>query len=131
MKVIIADTKPIMIEGIKNALELMPKVNIVFTTNNGEHLLKIVDQTHPYLILSDIFLHGMAGLQVCKQLKQENEKLIYVFITSEVTDETIKLCQGAGADGILSNKLAKEKLVESLVRITNPSSRKVTKSGYT
>ncbi len=119
MNIIIADKHPIMIEGIKCALESIPGYKVVAVTHNGIQLLNILKRTQPDMIISDISLKEMSGIQVCKLLKHQGATLKFVFVTSYIDEEILNLCKNSGAEALLSNTMPKENFIEAICSISS------------
>ncbi|MHB8104766.1 MAG: response regulator transcription factor [Dehalococcoidales bacterium] len=69
----------------------------VYTAYNGKDALNLARETHPDLIVLDIMLPGMNGLDVCRTLRQESEVPI-IMLTALTTDEERLAGLNLGAD---------------------------------
>lgn len=69
----------------------------IFTACNGADGLALYDQIHPDLVLSDIMLPDILGLDLCRQIKQKNPTQIFVFMSSlsDEIDQVVGLELGA------------------------------------
>ncbi|MGL4773008.1 MAG: response regulator transcription factor [Clostridium sp.] len=99
-----ADEKVLIVDDEEHILELL-KFNVenagykVFTANNGLDALKIAKEEKPNLLLLDVMLPGMDGLDVCKEIRRNNETkncfIIMLTAKSEEVDKILGLELGA------------------------------------
>jgi DNA-binding NarL/FixJ family response regulator len=88
MKVLIADDHPLILAGIKHALEEAEGFDVVAETNNGAQVLPLVSKTNPDLALLDMRMPGMDGL-TCLDRIRERHPNVKVVILSVSTDPDI------------------------------------------
>ena len=88
MRVLIADDHPLILAGIKHALEDANDFEVVAETNNGAQVLPLVSQTQPDLALLDMRMPGMDGLTCLDQIKKRHPN-VKVVILSVSTDPGI------------------------------------------
>ena len=69
MRVLIADDHPLILAGIKHALEEADGFDVVAETNNGSQVLPLVSQTKPDLALLDMRMPGMDGLTCLDRIR--------------------------------------------------------------
>jgi len=74
VRIVIADDHVIVREGIKNILELDRDISIVGEADNGEECLELVRQLQPDIILLDINMPVMNGLEMLQKLRSERKK---------------------------------------------------------
>lgn len=101
IKVLLADDHSLMREGLKQLLELEPDLKVVAQVSTGGGLLDMVDKTDADVILLDINLPDISGLDVLKILKERgcDKKVIILTIHDdwEYVNQSIRL----GASGYL------------------------------
>src|SRR3954452_19436133 len=85
MRVLIADDHPLILAGIKSALEGAQDFEVVAETNNGAQVLPLVSQTQPDLALLDMRMPGMDGLKCLERIRQRHPE-VKVVILSVSTD---------------------------------------------
>jgi putative two-component system response regulator len=119
-KILVVDDEKMVVDLHKKMLEKCGYE--VITAHNGEGALDLVASDHPDLILTDVFMPGMDGLQLCEELKKnEFTNLIPVIMLTAVDDYDNKI-RGieTGADDYLSKPVRSRELyarVKSLLRI--------------
>ena len=85
MRVLIADDHPLILAGIKHALETAEDFEVVAETNNGAQVLPLVSQTQPDLALLDMRMPGMDGLTCLDRIRKRYPD-VKVVILSVSTD---------------------------------------------
>jgi DNA-binding NarL/FixJ family response regulator len=88
MRVLIADDHPLILAGIKSALEEAQDFEVVAETNNGAQVLPLVSQTNPDLALLDMRMPGMDGLTCLERIRKRYPE-VKVVILSVSTDPGI------------------------------------------
>lgn len=72
ISVMIVDDHPLMRQGIRQLLALEPHFDIVAEASNGEDALISARELHPALILLDLNMKGLSGLETLHALRAEN-----------------------------------------------------------
>ncbi|MEB3312022.1 MAG: hybrid sensor histidine kinase/response regulator [Snowella sp.] len=89
---------------------------------NGQEALKILDTVNPDLILMDVMMPGLNGIETCKQIKANAQwkAVPIIMVTALSTKADLALCLEAGADDFLSkpvNRIELSARVKSMLRI--------------
>lgn len=109
IRLAIAEDHQSLIDGIKLLLEYEEGITIVGTANDGETLLEIVDKKQPNVVLTDIRMPKMDGIEATKHIKKKHPHIhVLAFSMFDQTD-AIQQMLDAGASGyILKNSTLKE-----------------------
>ena len=89
-------------------------INIVGKASSGEEAINEVSSSKPDIILMDIMMKGMTGIEASKWIKDRDPEVKIILISSDVTEELVQLAIQAGVDGYLPKKVDKEVLVEAI-----------------
>jgi len=104
IRLAIAEDHQSLIDGIKLLLEYEDAISIVGTANDGEALLEIVEKKQPNVVLTDIRMPKMDGIEATKQIKKKYPKINILAFTMFEQTEAIQQMIEAGASGyILKN----------------------------
>ena len=76
-RVLLADDHKIVIEGLKNLLE--GEFEIVGSVEDGRALVKQASTSHPDVIVADISMHRLNGIEAAQQIKKIDENIKIVF----------------------------------------------------
>ena len=122
LKILVVDDDPDIIELI--SYNLKKENYIVFSSYNGTDSIKIAEKEKPDLIILDVMMPGMDGIQVCEKLRSKNKfnNTIIMFLSARGEDFTHIAAYDAGADDFVNKPLKPRLLiskVRSLLRRTN------------
>jgi DNA-binding NarL/FixJ family response regulator len=70
LKVLIADDHPLMLQGIRRALEAGEGIDVVGEARSGEEVLALVARRNPDLVLLDLHMPGLGGLACVQEIKR-------------------------------------------------------------
>jgi DNA-binding NarL/FixJ family response regulator len=82
ISVLIVDDHPLFRDGLQKALELEDDIHVVGQCADGEQALQATARLAPEVVLLDINLPSINGLQVARQLKAEHSQVSVVFLTA-------------------------------------------------
>ena len=99
MRVLIADDHPLILAGIKHALDEAEGFEVVAETNNGAQVLPLVSQTKPDLALLDMRMPGMDGLTCLDRIRARHPEVKVVILSVSTDPDVIQdvLNRGASA----------------------------------
>jgi DNA-binding NarL/FixJ family response regulator len=99
LRVLIADDHPLMLQGIRRALEASDDIEVVGEARSGEETLALVERRQPNLVLLDLHMPGIGGLECLEQITQRWPEVKTVVISASDDRATIDsaLLAGAGA----------------------------------
>lgn len=100
IKIIIADDHRLLLEGLSQALDSIPDLTVVATANDGEELLVAVESHRPDVVLLDIEMPKLTGIQALRKLPAGGPPTIMV--TMHTDDDQRRRAETAGAVGFLS-----------------------------
>ncbi len=73
IKIIITDDHPMVLQGLKSMLESLPKYKVVGLYSSGNDLLEHYENNKPHVILLDINLPDINGMEICKRIKRHKD----------------------------------------------------------
>lgn len=112
--VLIVDDHPMFRDGLRKALEFENDIQVVGQSADGEQGLEAARTLQPDVVLLDINLPAMNGLQVARQLKSERIGVSVVMLTAYHDSEQVLHAMRAGASAYCAKDITPEKLVEVL-----------------
>lgn len=121
IRIVLADDHALIREGFKKLLieRENPFVELVGEAENGKELLEIVAKTQPDLVLTDIKMPMLSGLDALKEIKEKKPDIKVVILTMHEESEYIKRAISSGADGYLSKSIEKDELERAIKTVFN------------
>ncbi|MCP9199032.1 response regulator transcription factor [Gramella sp. GC03-9] len=111
IKLAIAEDHTALIDGIRVFLEYEEDVKFLGSAGNGKELLELVENTRPNVVITDIRMPVMDGIQATEQIKRLDPEIRVIAFTMFDQDNAVEQMLKAGADGyILKNASLKELL---------------------
>lgn len=117
LKVLIIDDHPLMRRGIQQLVELEEGFEVVGGAGNGSEGINLALQTSPDLIILDLNMKGLSGLDTLKALRAEDVDARIVILTVSDAKNDIFTLIDAGADGYLLKDTEPDTLLSQLKRI--------------
>ncbi|UPZ16340.1 response regulator [Flavobacterium humidisoli] len=103
-KTVIVDDHPIVISGIAGLLSELDNIEIVEKFESGIALLDYIEDSKVDLILMDIFLPVINGVDLCKTIKQKHPKIVIIGMSSQSERSLVmQFIQNGGNGYILKN----------------------------
>jgi DNA-binding NarL/FixJ family response regulator len=106
---------------IRKALEqivaMTEKLNLVCSCINGEEALITIPDYSPDVVLMDINLGGIDGIECVRILKESNPKTLFMMCTVLEEDEKIFNALSAGANGYMLKKTAPSKMLDAIYEL--------------
>ncbi len=119
VRVIIADDQTLFREGIKDMLADEKTIEVIGEAADGKEALKLVKTLKPNVILLDIKLPHMDGIQAARQIHKECPRTNVLILSSFEDESHVMEAIQAGANGYLSKMLPSYELVNALKAFAN------------
>jgi len=122
VRVVIADDHAVVRVGLRALLDIHPQIEVVGEAGTGEEALALVSRSRPDVVLLDLRMPGVDGLEVCRRLKLDTPSPAVLFLTSYADDQTILSAIEAGADGYLLKAIAGQDIPSAIVTVAGGGS---------
>lgn len=116
ISILIVDDHEVVRNGIRGYLETLPEFDVVGEAATGEEALSIVKEHIPDIVLMDLIMPGMDGIETTRQVKQISPRTQVVVLTSYHEDSHIFPALKAGATSYILKDMKMEKLAEAIRR---------------
>jgi two-component system, NarL family, response regulator LiaR len=114
MKLVIADDDSLISDSLKMYIELNNDIKVIGTAKDGEKVVKLCEKETPDVILMDIRMPIMDGVEATKIIKKRWPKIHIVMLTTFKDSELIKEALLAGAEGYLLKSTPADGIVERI-----------------
>ena len=115
IRILLADDHTLVRAGIRSLLERMAGVEVVAEAADGREVLALARSAHPSVIVVDIGMPGMNGLEATTRVLRELPGLRVIILSMHTNEEYVLQAMRAGASGYLLKKAATAEL-ESAIR---------------
>ncbi|MGF1758278.1 response regulator [Photobacterium sagamiensis] len=113
-KIMIVDDHPLMRRGIGQLLSFEPEFELIGEASNGADAIALANEKNPDLILLDLNMKGMSGLDTLNAMRAEGISASIVILTVSDSRADIKALVAAGADGYLLKDTEPDELISLL-----------------
>ncbi|MGN6511899.1 MAG: response regulator [Chitinophaga sp.] len=114
IRVAIADDHKIFRSGVINTLTPYENINVVFEAEDGEHLLQIMQEQQPDVILMDLKMPKMDGIQATVKVKEKYPQVKVIILTMYEDDNFIVHLVENGANAYLLKNSEPEEIYEAI-----------------
>ncbi|MFC1951712.1 response regulator [Chloroflexota bacterium] len=114
IRVFLADDHIILREGIRSLLEKVPDLEIVGEASDGVEAMAKVAQSVPDVVLMDITMPILNGLEATQRIKQKNPQIKVLILTMHETDQYLSGMLQAGASGYVVKTTTTSELISAI-----------------
>ena len=114
--ILVADDHGFIRAGVEAVLR-GTRFSVVAATASGEETLDAIKTHDPAIVLLDINMPGMNGVQALETLRDRGDKRPVILLTAEINDRQLLSVMRAGVEGIVSKDGAEDGLVEVLEKV--------------
>jgi len=114
IRILLADDQPVVRDGLAAILGTQPDFSVVGAAASGAEAVQAARSLHPDLVLLDIEMPGMDGVEVLRQLKAAQPTVRALIFTAFDTDERIMQAVRAGAQGYLLKGAPREEIFNAI-----------------
>ena len=110
IRMVLADDHELVRAGIRSVLRHTSDIEIVGEAGDGKEALRLVERLNPDILLTDIAMPGLNGLELTRELANSFPKVRVVILSVYSDQEHVYLARRAGAAGYLSKTAPREEL---------------------
>lgn len=114
IKILIADDHQLFREGIAKLISNDSEIEVLAEAENGEEAIKLASKFKPDVILMDIGMPKLNGIEATIQLKEHNPEIKIISLSMHAEKEYIKDILDAGASGYLLKSCTYSQLTEAI-----------------
>jgi|WetSurMetagenome_2_1015567.scaffolds.fasta_scaffold141544_2 DNA-binding NarL/FixJ family response regulator len=117
IRIVLADDHTLVRAGIRALLEKVPSVEVVGEADDGREVLELVRSTSPDLVLMDIAMPGLNGLEATARLVEEFPEVRVIILSMHRSEEYVLRALRVGASGYLLKRSATTELTSAIQRV--------------
>ncbi|MFC2072913.1 response regulator transcription factor [Chloroflexota bacterium] len=115
IQILVIDDHQVVREGLRRLLEQEGDMKVVGQASNSEEALSQVEILSPDIVLMDIKMPGMDGIELTRQVKQKKPSCNVIMLT--LYDEYLTQAIGAGAVGYLLKDISRQELAQAIRQV--------------
>lgn len=116
--ILLADDHAVVRAGLKALLERHEHLRVIAEAETGEEAIALAEEHQPDVVVMDIRMPGISGIQACKQISEKVPTTRVVMLTSYAEDELLFSAIQAGAAGYVLKRIGDDQLVEAIDRVS-------------
>jgi DNA-binding NarL/FixJ family response regulator len=119
LQILVVDEHQMFREGIRKRLEQEPDIQVVGEADSAQEAFVLVGQTNPTIVILDIRLPKISGIEVARLLRQRHPDLKILFLSAYDFDQYVEAALRIGVEGYLLKDYSQEILVQALREIAS------------
>jgi DNA-binding NarL/FixJ family response regulator len=119
IRVLTADDQRVVRDGLAMLLGLLSGVEVVGSAANGEEALAMAAELRPDVVLMDLRMPRMDGVEATRRLRESAPEIKVVVLTTYADDRSVIEALQAGALGYLTKDAGAEEILQALQRVTS------------
>ena len=114
IKVLLTDDHKLIREGVESMLHDLEDIEVIGSVASGEDAINEVRNNRPDVILMDILMGGMTGIEATRWIKESDATIKIVVLTMEISKDYVSAAIKSGVDGYLPKDVDKDTLIQSI-----------------
>jgi DNA-binding NarL/FixJ family response regulator len=114
IKIFLVDDHTLMRDGIASMLSDCADIQVVGSSPNGEEAINKVQELQPDVVLMDIMLRGMTGIEATRWIKEQDKNVKVILVSMEVKKEFLQAGIQSGINGYLPKDTDKETMITAI-----------------
>lgn len=117
IKVLIVDDHAVVRQGLRLLLEAQPQIEVVGEAADGEMAVQLAQTLQPDVILMDLMMPGMSGIDALRQLQAKQVSSRVLVLTSSLDDSLVRQALQAGAHGYILKASRASEMLRSIEQV--------------
>lgn len=117
VNLLIVDDHAVLREGLQALLERHPDICVVGQAANGYTALELVRQLRPNMVLMDLSMPGMNGIEATRLILQEDPHIAVIILSMWNTTQYVRAALQTGVKGYLLKESAAKELIEAVLAV--------------
>ncbi len=117
IKVLVAEDQTMILGALAAMLEMEDDLEVVARATNGRDALRLTQEEQPDVVVSDIEMPGMTGLELAAALKQSEHPVRVIIVTTFARPNYLRRALNAGVKGYLLKDAPAQQLAEAIRKV--------------
>jgi DNA-binding NarL/FixJ family response regulator len=117
IRLVIADDHAVVLKGLQALFSLEPELAVVATCTDGDATLEAVRRHRPDVLILDLFMPGIDGLDVLRALKPDPKAPRVILLTANVDDQEVLEAMDLGVAGIFLKEMPPNLLLQCIRKV--------------
>ncbi|GGE18302.1 DNA-binding response regulator [Marinithermofilum abyssi] len=114
INVLLVDDHAVLRDGLSNIISLEEDMEVVGQANSGAEALQMIEELEPHVVLMDINMPGMSGVEAIRRIRAKNTQIAVLVLTMYDRDEYLYESIRAGATGYLLKDAPSSDVIEAI-----------------
>jgi DNA-binding NarL/FixJ family response regulator len=120
LKILLVDDQVLITESLRTFLSNYANdMKVVGTAQNGKEAIAITEEQHPDIILMDVLMPGMGGVEAVQAIKSKYPEIKIIMLSTYDEDEFVRAALLAGASGYLLKDISPTELITAVRALKN------------
>ncbi len=117
IRILLADDHAIVCDALANMLAIDPRFEVVGQAHDGLEAMKKMEELHPDLVVIDIGMPGLNGIEALQRMRKKNQRLKAIVLSMHKDEAYIYYALRAGADGYVLKQSAAREPVDAISQV--------------
>jgi two-component system response regulator NreC len=117
IRILLVDDHAVVRAGLRMLLGADPELQIVGEAENGAQALRLTDELAPDVVLMDISMPDMNGIEATRKIKEQNPNVVVLALTMHEDDQYFFEMLAAGASGYVPKRAAPNDLLSAIYAV--------------
>ncbi len=114
INLLVVDDHTMVRDGLTSMLNQLDGIHVIGGCASGEEAIGLARTTNPHIIIMDVVLKGMTGIEATRWIKEQNAAIKIILISGEVKKEFVAAGIRSGIDGFLPKDASSELLLQAI-----------------
>lgn len=129
IKIVLAEDQTMLRGALATLLSLEHDIEVIAQAEDGDSAYKLVKQLNPDILVTDIEMPGMSGIELAEKITQENLTTNIVIVTTFAKSGYLQRAISAGVKGYLLKDTPSEELAETIRQVSQGRTSIMTNAG--
>lgn len=121
-RIVLADEQNLLRDGVKRIIKEKPDLSVVGEASDGLELLKLLKRQQTDMVLLEISMPGMRGIEATREIKNNHPEIKIVILTMHKKHRYLQYALASGADGYLLKDATGNELFDAITSVRNGGS---------